>query len=187
MVTICAGSVLRGTILANEAGMVLVGDEANLLAIGFFGHVVQAEAVGNLANFLLLVIAHGKLQPGQDLGPDSPQHIGLVLARIESPAQGDAAIGRLDQSGVVPRGNLPGADAIGIVDQLAEFQPRIADDARVGRPPGRVLGNKVMDNAAEFLLEIDRIEGDSQPLGDTSGVGRVACAAAALFPRGSGG
>ena len=86
----------------------------------------------------------------------------------------------------MPRGNLPGADAIGVVDQLAEFQPRIADDARVGRTAGGVLGNEVMDNAAEFLLEVDRIERDSQPLGDAAGIGRVACAAAALFPRGSG-
>ena len=98
-----------------------------------------------------------------------------------------AAVGRLDQSGVVARGDLPGADTIGVVDQLAEFQPGIANDARVGRPPGSVLGNEVMDNAAEFLLEIDRIEGDSQSLGDTSGIGRIACAAATLFPRGSGG
>ena len=187
MVTIAPEVSCGGAILANEAGMVLVGNEANLLAIGFFGHVAQAEAVGNAANFLLPVIAHRKLQPGQDLGPDSPQHIRLVLARIEPPAKGEAAVGRLYQPGVVPRGDLPGADAIGVVDQLAEFQPRIADDARVGRPPGRVLGNKVMDNAAEFLLEIDRIERDSQSLGDASGVGRVACAAATLFPRGSGG
>ena len=102
-----AGSILRRTILANEASMVLVGNEANLLAIGLFGHVVQAEAVGNPANFLLLVIAHREIAAGREPQADSPQHIRLVLARIEAPAQGEAAVGRLHQPGVVPRGNLP--------------------------------------------------------------------------------
>ena len=44
-----------------------------------------------------------------------------------------------------------------------------------------------MDNAAEFLLEIDRGEGDSQSLGDAAGIGRVARAAATLLPRRVGG
>ena len=44
-----------------------------------------------------------------------------------------------------------------------------------------------MDDAAEFLLEIDGVERDAQPLGHLAGIGRIAGAATALLARGVSG
>ena len=67
-----------------------------------------------------------------------------------------------------------------ILQELAELQPGVAGDARIGRPPGGVFGHEVCDNPAEFLLEIQDIEGDIQPLGDAAGILGVGRATAAL-------
>ena len=78
-------------------------------------------------------------------------------------------------------GDLLGADAVGVLGQFAELQPGVADDAGIGRSPGRVLGDEVIDDPRELLLEVQDVEGDAQAVGDASGVVGVGLAAAALF------
>ena len=77
------------------------------------------------------------------------------------------------------RGDELGADAVGVVEQLAEFQPGVADDARVGRAAGDVLVDEVVDDPVELVLEVEDIEGDVQHLGHAAGIGGVGRAAAA--------
>ena len=163
--------------------MVLVRNEANLLAIRLLGHLAEVEMVGDLADLLFAVASHRKLQPRHYLWPDSPQHVRLVLARIEPLREGQSAIGCRNQPGVMTRGDLPGPDALGVLQQLAEFQPRVANHAGIGRAAGSVLGDEVTDNPIEFPLKINCIEGNFQSLGDAPCIGRITGATAALFPR----
>ena len=78
----------------------------------------------------------------------------------------------------MPAGDELRADTIGIVEQLAEFQPGVADDARVRRAPGRILVDEVVDDPIELLLEVQGVEGDVQHLGHAAGVVGVGRAAA---------
>ena len=96
VVTIAPDVSCGGTVLADESGVVLVGHEANLLAVGLFGHVPQSQLLGDAADFLLAILAHGKPQPGEHVRPDAPEHVGLVLARIETAAESGSAVGRFD-------------------------------------------------------------------------------------------
>ena len=83
----------------------------------------------------------------------------------------------------MPGGHVLRPDAVGIVEQPAELQPGIADDARVGRAAGRILANEVIDDACELLLEVHRVEGDTEHVGHAAGVGRVGGRAAALLAK----
>ena len=74
-----------------------------------------------------------------------------------------------------------GADAVGIVEQPAELQPGVADDARIGRSTGSVLGDEVIDDPREFLLEVDRVERDIEHVGHAAGVGGIGGGAATLL------
>ena len=78
-------------------------------------------------------------------------------------------------------GHVLGPDVVGIVEQLAELQPRVADDARIGRPTGRVLGDEIIDDPRELLLEIDRIERNAEHVGHPAGIVRVGRRATALL------
>ena len=82
------------------------------------------------------------------------------------------------------RGHPLGPDAVGILQQLAELQPGVADDARIGRAAGGVFGDEIVDDPAEFLLEIQHVKGYAQPVGHAAGIGRIGRAAAALFTAG---
>ena len=180
-----------GPFCPDEAGVVLVGHEADLLAVGFFGHVVQSQAVGAATDLVFAVRADGEHQSGEDLRPDAPQHVRLILGRIEAAMQADFPVRAGQQPGVMARGDPLGPDAVGVLEQFAEFEPRIAHDARVGRAAGRVFGDEIADNLAELLLEVDGVERDSQAIGHPPGVvgigGRAAALLAARAGRGRAG
>ena len=80
-------------------------------------------------------------------------------------------------------GHVIGPDAVGIVEQAAELQPRIANDAGIGRSAGGVLGDEVSDDPVELLLEVDGVERDVELVGHAPGVGGVGGGAAALLAK----
>ncbi len=96
--------------LADESGVVLVGHEADFLAVAFRGHA-QAQPLGDPANLLLAILADRKHQPRQQLPLDAEQHVGLVLRRVEPAAQGDftVAVPTARLSEAVPAGGTPSA------------------------------------------------------------------------------
>ncbi len=79
----------------------------------------------------------------------------------------------LNQPRVMARGHGLRPDGVGIVEQLAELQPGIAEDARVGCSPGGVLGDEAIDEPVEIRLEVQHVEGDVEHVGHTLGVRRV--------------
>src|SRR5436190_12184150 len=53
-------------------------------------------------------------------------------------------------------------DLFRIFVQLAELQPVVAAHARIGRAAGVVLGDEVVDDPAEVLLEVADVERDAE-------------------------
>jgi hypothetical protein len=56
---------------------------------------------------------------------------------------------------------------------LAELQPVVAAHARIGRPPGVIFADEVVDDPGEILFEIEDVERDSQLPGNAACVGGV--------------
>ena len=67
-------------------------------------------------------------------------------------------------------GDELGADAVGIVEQLAELEPVVAHHAGIGRARGRVLGDEIIDDPAELVLKIQRVERNVEPIGHAAGI-----------------
>ena len=83
--------------------------------------------------------------------------------------------------GVMAGGDEIGPDAVGIVEQLAELQPVVADDAGIGGAAGGVFVHEIVDDPAELVLEIEGIKRDVEPIGHAAGVAGVHGGAAAFF------
>ena len=67
-------------------------------------------------------------------------------------------------------GDELGADAVGVVEQLAELDPVVALHAGIRRAPGRVLVDEVVDDLPELVLQIERVERDAELVGHAAGV-----------------
>ena len=80
---------------------------------------------------------------------------------------------RRDDAGVVAGGDEVGVELLAVRPELAELQPVVADDARVGRAAGEVLVGEVVDDAVEVALEVEGVERDVEPVGDAAGVAGV--------------
>ena len=85
----------------------------------------------------------------------------------------------------MPGGHELGLHAVGIVEQPAEFEPGVADDAGIGRASRGVLRHEIVDDPAELVLEIQGIKRNIQPVGHPAGVFGVGGRAAALLVCGS--
>ena len=81
------------------------------------------------------------------------------------------------------RGHELRPEMIGILEQFAELQPTVADNARIGRTAARVLSDEIVDRLVELPLEVEGVERDAEHVGDAAGVGRVGRRATALFGR----
>ena len=164
--------------------MIAVGQEADLLAVFLLGHA-QADLAGQGPDFVLAKTAHRQEHPLEQLPLDAEQHVRLVFAVVDAAKQRRPAIGAGLQPGVVPRGHEVGTHAVGIVEQLAELQPVVADHAGVRRAAGRVLGHEVIDDPVELVLKIQGVKRNPQPVGNAPGVVGVGRGAAALLVAGT--
>ena len=71
--------------------------------------------------------------------------------------------------------------AVGILEQFAEFEPGVANNARVWRPGRLILGDEVIDDPAEIGREVQGIERNVESVGHPPGIRRVAGAATTLL------
>ena len=78
-----------------------------------------------------------------------------------------------------------GPDAVGVIEQLAEFDSVVAHHARIGRASDGVFIDEVIDDAAKFFFEIECVKRNAQSLGDAATVFGIGRTAAALFVIGS--
>ena len=128
-------------ILLNEAGVVVVGDKADLLAVLFMGHL-KPQLLRHLPDLLLRVLSHRHQGVGQ-----------LILGQI---VQGVGLIRTYSQTS--PEKRFP-------------FHVPVAGDAGIGGAAPQVFVHKIVhDPFLELPLEIHHIVGNSQLAGHPSGV-----------------
>src|SRR5207245_2443728 len=86
-----------------------------------------------------------------------------------------------DDLSVMSGGDVVGFELFAIGPELAELEPVVADDARIGSAAGQILVGEVVDDPLEVVLEIEGIERDVEPVGYAAGVAGVEGAAAAFL------
>ena len=175
-----------GSPAPEESPVVVVRDEADLLALGRLGGG-QAEPAGLRAHLVLHERADGKAGGGQLLLGQRPEKVGLILPRVAAaPEQvasrrlvaGDARIVAGRHRHRVPR---PRAG-----EQRAELDLAIARHAGHGRAARRVLARELLDDRrVELALAIENIVGNAELPRDVPRSGhrlRRAAGAEALGP-----
>ncbi len=160
-------------------------DEAHVLAVGL-ARRAQPETVGVGPHLVLGHVAHGEDHPGQTrparastarrTGPCRGRHRGAAARRRASAVAADA--------GVVARGQAVEAEPVGPVQQPIELHGAVALNARIRRPPRRVLPHIGRhDVAVELLGQVEDVVGDAELLGHPAGVLDVGDRAAARIGR----
>ena len=102
--------------------------------------------------------ADGQQHLGKSFRLGAEEHVGLVLAVIQASQQAVLAVGPGLDPGVVSTGDVRGTDLPGMGVQSTELQPVIAAHAWIRRAPGIVFLDEVIDDPAEFALEINHVE-----------------------------
>ena len=155
-------------------------DEAHVLAVGL-ARRAQAEAAGVGPHLVLGHVPHREQHPGQRVLPEHGQHVGLVLGRVGAPTELACGWCRwCADTGVVAGGQPVEAQPVGPVQQAVELHGAVALDARVRRPPPRMLPHVGRhDVAVELLGQVEDVVGDAELLGHPAGVLDVGHRAAA--------
>ncbi len=158
---------------------VAVGDEADVVAVGLPGDE-EAALGGLLADPRLLGVAEGEERAGELVGVEHAEHVALVLGRVDRPVQLAAAVGGLDDLGVVPGGDGVEAERHGLVEQGGELDLLVAAQARVGGAAGGILTREVLDDVArEAGRHVPHVERDAEHVGHPARVTGVLDGAAA--------
>ena len=163
----------------DEAQVVVVGDEADLLAVRL---VVdrEVEPSGDRPDLGLRRAAHREQDVGQEIAAQAEEDIRLVLDRVDPSGHPSVSIGPSDHPGIVAGRHEVGPDLLAVRPELAELEPDVAEDAGVGGPAGRVFVGELLHDPGEVALEIEGVERDVEPIGDRPGVDGVGRRAAGL-------
>ena len=93
----------------NEPRIVLIRDEADLLAVRLMGYP-EAQLLRHFPNFILGIGSHRHQCPGKLLLRQVIQGVGLILRRRYRIADGVAAVRQLLHPGVMTGGDIVRAD-----------------------------------------------------------------------------
>src|SRR6267143_1660243 len=170
---------------AQETAIVVVGHEADLLALRLVGRD-EAESARVRADLLLVEIADGKMRRCELSLIERPEEIGLVLARVAPPAQEPAPARRvLRDARVMASGHAGGVPGTRPREQRAVFEIYVAGHARHGRAAAPIrVGEGTDDRAVELGLHVQDVVRDAELARDAARVvHRLAAAARAEAPR----
>jgi hypothetical protein len=165
--------------------VVVVGHEADLHALGFVRDP-QAALARQPADRVLGEVADREERAAELALAQGEEHVRLVLPRVPPLQERRPPAPPLDAR-VVARRDEVGAHGVREVHQLPELEVAVAGHAGIGRGAAVVLGDEVVDDAGEGLLEVEGIEGDLQEVRHPAGVVGVLDGAAALPARAGGG
>ena len=172
--------------------VVAAGHEADILAFGAVGRD-QTSGPGHRPNLGLGQIAQREKEAGELVLAQTVQYVGLVLGPVQAAPEKAPVSGRAvrasgwtltQRPGVVARGDVVTVVGRGPVQESAELDRLVADNARVGRSPGQIgLNEGLDDQILELLAEVEDIMRKPQASGDPGGVlGRVGGLAAGGGP-----
>ena len=163
-----AGSVDVGAVLLHEAGVVVVGDEAHILALGLLGGQ-QAEAAGMVSHLVLRHVAEGEEGARQGVGCDGKEEVGLVLRGVDGGEELRSAVFGGADACVVTRGKVGRTQRHGTGEQHLELEHAVALDARIWSRAGQVgIGEVVHYGFLEGLAQVHDIEGNAEVVGHSS-------------------
>ncbi len=176
------GFVFGGTALGDDAGIVLIGDETDFLAVGFVEDG-QVALLGHGADGgLVFKLADGQEHAIEAMTGRAEQDVGLILVQVTAPGEMFDAVDGLD-AGVVAGGDIVGVDAVGVFEEFAELEPIIATDAWIGGSACVVFADEIINDAIELLFEIEHVQRDVEHGRDQASVGCVIDRATALLVR----
>jgi len=165
--------------LLDQARIIAVGDEADVLAVGLGRHL-QPGFRRDAPHLVLGHRAQWEAQIIELLAGRAVEEIALVAARVGALVKLGAAMP--DQ----PLDIMAGGEAVGAKlarerDQVGELDPLVACRARHRGPAARIFVGKAVDHAAaEAAFIIEHIMGDAEPIGDhlrvVNVLPRAACA-----------
>ena len=165
--------------LAQEAHIVPVGDEADVLRVGLL-RVFKAEVCGEGADLRLAVFADGKQQMRELALRHLVEHIALILVRVHAAQEQVTARRSVEaDAGVVPGGNIVEAVVERPVEHRTELQLAVAVQTGVRGAARAVFRDKMPhDLAAEKVAQVEHLMGDAHLRGDARGLLDVVGAAA---------
>src|SRR5579871_2427819 len=81
---------------------------------------------------------------------------------------------------------MPGGDEIGLEllaerPEFAEFEPIVANNARIRRSSREILIGEIVDDAVEFLFEVQSIERNVEPIRNAPAIACIDRGAASLL------
>jgi hypothetical protein len=159
-----------GTAFAQQAAVIAVGHETDLLALWLLCGDKTARS-GRLAHFRLRHAAKWKAS-SRDSGTVEPmQEIRLILLGVDSGAQSPRApIIRDGATRIVPRSNRVAAkECTPLPHQCAELHRCVAANTGARRLTALIRRDKgLQDRIRELLLEILNVERDAKMVGDTT-------------------
>ena len=159
------GRGVRGQVALQNAGIVVVGNEADLHRFRLVrrGETQPARVAARLR---LREHADRREHSRHHLAVDSPQEVALVLVPVPAPVEGAVAGYR-----VVPGGDVVAVQRVGMGQQVAELGERVAANAGDRGPAAAVLAHEILDDVqVEPVLEIEHVMRDTQRVGDVARV-----------------
>ena len=173
---------------SSQPGVVAVGDEADVVAVGLVGDE-QPASRGLLAHGRLGGVAEREQRVAQLLLVEHPEHVRLVLAVVDRPVHLDQPVLAGAQLRVVAGRDRVEPQPERPVEHGGELDLLVAPQARVGCPAGGVLVHEVLDHVVvEPLGEVPDVERDADHVGGPAGVvgvlDRAAAAGAGAVRRG---
>ena len=176
-----AGAHGIGADLFDDAGIIAVGHEADILAVGLGGDR-QADGAGDVAHPVLGEVAEREAEEFELFAGRGEQEVALVAGRIGGAVQ-LGAVWRRHATHIMARRQTVGAQIAREPQEIGELDPLVARDAGHWGAAARIIVGKPIDHAcAEPAFIIEDVMGDPDPLGDGPRVMDIPARAAALGP-----
>ncbi|CRQ69508.1 hypothetical protein PAERUG_E5_London_17_VIM_2_12_12_04056 [Pseudomonas aeruginosa] len=159
-------------VLLEEIGEASLANEADARGVLLLRRG-EAMLLGDGADFRLLQFADGEQAAGDLLAAHRVQEVALVLVRVQALEQLGAPVA-VAAPHIVAGGDQVRAEHQRVVEERLELDFAVAEDVRVRRTAGLVLGKEVLEHVIPvFRGEVRRVQLDADPVADGLGVGQV--------------
>ncbi len=149
----------------DQSGIVAVGHEADVLAVGL-GRDHQPELGRDPPHLVLRQVAEREAQELELLARRTVKEVALVAARIGALVELNPPVVH-DPPDVMAGGEAVGAKLPREADQIDELHALVAARARHGRATAGIFVDEAVDHAApEAACVIEHVMGDAEPVGD---------------------
>jgi hypothetical protein len=127
---------------------------------------------GGFARVALGLVAHREQRAGQLILPERKQKVALVLARIASAFEQRPTVDVFHPR-IMAGGDVLRAELVRALEQRAELQMFVAQDARIGRASGPVFGGETADDLLlKFLRVVHHVKRNAQMVAHRAHVSR---------------